>query len=395
MTNKKRVAIVGAGALGLSAARSLSASGADVTVFERSDIGAGTSTTTFAWINSNGKNPASYHALNVAAMREHAELQKNSRSEGQWLQQSGTYEWATNSAQQERLTARVTRLRQTDYIAEELSQAQLRTRVPEIRIDPRADRIWHFPEECLLHPSVFLAHQWAEARRYGAALHINAGVRDIAEHEKGVILHLDDGSEWKGDSLVLATGRWSRELMSRLGLQLAMVDPNQPNRIACGFLAVTTPQLTQLSANLITPELNVRPDGGGRLLLQAPDLDHLADPAASVPAEGYIGQEMLHRLRRLFDNTRSAKIERIAVGQRSRPADGLPGIGFVTPHKRVYLMFTHSGMTLAPLLGRLGAEEILQGSRSALLHDYSPDRLLGKTADDFPAFSTLHFPAAQ
>ena len=328
-------------------------------------------------------------------MREHAELHKNSRSEGQWLLQSGTYEWATDSAQQERLNARVTRLCQAEYIAEELSPAQLRTRVPEIRLDPNADRIWYFPEECLLHPTVFLAHQWAEARRYGTKLHFSVGIRDITEHEKGVILHLEDGSEWKGDSMVLATGRWSQDLMSRLGLQLAMIDPNQPNRIACGFLAVTTPQLTQLSANLITPELNVRPDGGGRLLLQAPDLDHLANPATSVPVEGYIGQEMLHRLRRLFDNTQSAKIERIAVGQRSRPADGLPAIGFVTPHKRVYLMVTHSGMTLAPLLGRLGAEEILQGTRSALLHDYSPERLLGKTADDFTAFSTSHFPAAQ
>lgn len=395
MSGRKRIAVVGAGVLGLSVARSLSASGADVTVFERNHIGAGTSTTTFAWVNSNGKNPASYHALNVVAMREHVELQKNARSEGQWLMQTGTYEWATDSAQQERLTARVTRLRQADYIAEELSQAQLRKRVPEIRLDPRVDRIWHFPEECLLHPTVFLAHLWAEARRHGTKLHINSGVRDITEHENGVKLALEDGSEWKGDSLVLATGRWSQELMSRLGLQLAMIDPNQPDRIACGFLAVTTPLLIQLSTNLITPELNVRPDGGGRLLLQAPDLDHFANPAASTPAEGYIGQEMLHRLRRLFDNAQSAKIERITVGQRSRPADGLPGIGFATPRQRVYLMVTHSGMTLAPLLGKLGAEEIMQGSRSVLLRDYSPERLLGKTAGDFPAFSTLHFPAAQ
>ena len=395
MSNKKRFAVIGAGALGLSVARSLSIGGSDVTVFERNHIGAGTSTTTFAWINSNGKNPASYHKLNVAAMREHAELQKNTRTEGKWLFQTGTYEWATDNEQQQRLNARITRLRQTQYVAEELSQAELRKRVPELRLDPRAERIWHFPEECLLYPTVFLAHQWAEARRNGAKLHIHTGIRDIFEDENGVILRLEDGSEWKGDNIVLATGRWSQELMTRLGLQLAMIDPNQPNHIACSFLAVTTPQLTQLSANLITPELNVRPDGGGRLLLQAPDLDHFANPVASTPAEGYIGQEMLHRLHRLFDNTQSAKIESIVVGQRSRPADGLPGVGFVTPLQRVYLMVTHSGMTLAPLLGKLAAEEILYGSRSALLRDYSPERLLGKTAGEFPAFSTIHLPAAQ
>ncbi|WP_370569556.1 NAD(P)/FAD-dependent oxidoreductase [Erwinia sp. S38] len=194
---------------------------------------------------------------------------------------------------------------------------------------------------------------------------------------------------------MLATGRWSQEIMGRMGLELAMIDPNHPNKIACGFLAHTTPQFTQLSANLITPELNVRPEGGGRLLLQAPDLDHFANPTFFPTYDGFIGQEMLNRLHRLFDNTESAKIERITIGQRARPADGLPGIGFVTPYRRVYLMVTHSGMTLAPLLGKLAAEEILEGHRSALLNDYAPDRLLGKSSEDFPAFSTLHFPAAQ
>ena len=104
---------------------------------------------------------------------------------------------------------------------------------------------------------------------------------------------------------------------------------------------------------------------------------------------------MLNRLRRLFDNCESAKIERISVGQRSRPADGLPGVGYVTPQRRVYLMVTHSGMTLGPLLGRLTAHEMLSGERAALLADFSPERLLGKSASGFPAFSTLHFPAAQ
>lgn len=104
---------------------------------------------------------------------------------------------------------------------------------------------------------------------------------------------------------------------------------------------------------------------------------------------------MLNRLRRLFDNCEFAKNERIAVGQSFRPADGLPGIGYVTPHKRTYPMVTHSGMTLGPLLGRLVAHEMLTSQRAELLSDFSPERRLGKSAQDFPAFPTLHYPAAQ
>nr|WP_234472870.1 FAD-binding oxidoreductase [Pantoea sp. S61] len=395
MINKKRIAVIGAGALGLSVARSLALTGAEVSIFERQSIGAGTSTTTFAWINSNGKNPESYHSLNVAAMQEHYALQQQAHSEGQWLIRTGTYEWATDTAQQQRLEQRIAKLRQSNYAVVDLSREQMKTRVPEIRIDPRIERICHFPDECLLHLTIFLAHQWAEARRFGAKLHINADVVDVQENGGSVALTLADGTVWQGEQVVLATGRWSQEIMGRMGLELAMIDPNHPNKIACGFLAHTTPQFTQLSANLITPELNVRPEGGGRLLLQAPDLDHFANPTFFPTCDGFIGQEMLNRLHRLFDNTESAKIERITIGQRARPADGLPGIGFVTPYRRVYLMVTHSGMTLAPLLGKLAAEEILEGHRSALLNDYAPDRLLGKSSEDFPAFSTLHFPAAQ
>ncbi|MCU5775273.1 FAD-binding oxidoreductase [Erwiniaceae bacterium BAC15a-03b] len=395
MTQNKRVAVIGAGVLGLSVARSLALAGAKVTIFERDHIGAGTSTTTYAWVNSNGKSPESYHHLNVAAMHEHQKLQQQASSEGRWLIKSGTCEWATDAAQQEKLHTRVSKLLKLNYPAQAISREQLKTRVPEIRLEARAGEIWHFPEECLLFPTIFLAHLWEEARQHGAQLHTNCDVIDIQENEQGAKLELANGEIWQGDSVVLATGRWSQALMASLGLQLALIDANQPNKIACGFIATTAPLLTQLQTNLITPALNVRPDGGGRLLLQAPDLDHLANPAAPPNAEGWIGQEMLSRLRRTFDNMDSARIERIAIGQRSRPADGLPGIGYVTPQRRVYLMVTHSGMTLAPLLGRLGAEEVIHDRRSALLDDFAPDRLLGKSAQDFPAFSTLHFPAAQ
>lgn len=42
----KKIAVIGAGVLGLSVARSLAQQGAKVTVFERSHVGAGTSSTT-------------------------------------------------------------------------------------------------------------------------------------------------------------------------------------------------------------------------------------------------------------------------------------------------------------------------------------------------------------
>lgn len=391
----KNIAVIGAGVLGLSVARSLARQGANVTVFERSQPGAGTSSTTFAWINANGKNPESYHHLNALAIDEHVRLQQENVTQGRWLLQTGTFEWAGGTAEEERLTARVNALMALRYPVQSLTPDALRRAVPEIRLTAGIGNIWYFPQECLLVPSVFMAGLVSELRARKVNLQTDSDVIDIQETRARATLSLADGSVWTGDSVVIATGRWSPELVARLGQPLAMIDANQPNKIACGFLATTNPVLTQLQSNLITPELNVRPEGGGRLLLQAPDLDEYANPASPAAVDGFVGEEMLRRLRRLFDNMASARIDKISVGQRSRPADGLPGLGYISSLRRVYVMVTHSGMTLAPLLGRLCADEIIQDTRSPLLHDFSPQRLLGKTVEQFPAFATLHFPAAQ
>lgn len=391
----QRIAVIGAGIIGLSVARSLALLNAHVSIFERTHIGAGTSSKTFAWINSNGKNPDSYHALNCAGMREHLALQQSEPSEARWLDVCGTYEWAIEPAQQQRLAARALKLQSRDYPAKQISRSELQARIPELRIHPRSADIWHFPSEALATPSLLLARLWSEARQHGAALHEGIDVLHIDERSDGVTLQLSDGETWTGDHVVIATGRWTPELTAGLGAPLAMIDANQPNKRACGFLGLTAPLHVRLRANLIAPEMNIRPDGGGRLLLQTPDLDDRADPAYHASVDGLVGQEMLARLRRTFHNTAHARLDDLSVGQRSRPADGLPAVGFITPHRRAYVVATHSGMTLGPLLGRLVARELVEEKRDALLADYQPDRLLGKSGKDFAPIATLHYPAAQ
>lgn len=393
--NQPRIAIVGAGVIGLSIARSLAMLGAEVTIFERSHMGAGTSSRTFAWINANGKKPDSYYALNYAGMQEHLALQNHSSNGARWLDVCGTFEWATHALAKDRLTKRVESLADLEYPLKQVSQRELQQFVPEIRIPPTVGEIWHFPQEALLYPSILMARLWSEARSHGALLRDRTDVVDIAEAPGVTTLQLSDGSHWQGDYCVLATGRWTPSLTSMLGAPLAMIDANQATQIGCGFLALTDPQYVQLRSNLITPELNVRPDGGGRLLLQAPDLDYRADPATQTDVDGYIGREILARLRRLFDNTDHAHIEKLVVGQRSRPADGLPAVGFLTDMHRTYVVVTHSGMTLAPLLGRLVALELMLSKRDPLLEPYSPARLINREARDFAAIATIHFPAAQ
>lgn len=372
----QRIAVIGAGVLGLAVAQSLSRRGAQVTVFDKNYPGSGTSQTSYAWVNANGKEPTSYHDLNAHAIDEHKRWQASHPASPRWLLETGTLEWAADESSLRQLAQRAAKLTTLDYPVEKRSRAALLGAMPELRLDPRVQHAWSFPSECLLYPSLFIASLLADLRTSGGQLVCNNEVTTLTESAQDVHLTLASGDEWRGDQLVLATGRWSPELISQCGLELAMTDANRADPVACSFLAQTQPLPIPLKCNLITPELNVRPDGGGRLMLQALDLDQHADPARPVSPDGLIGKEMLRRLRRLFKNTEGARIERIETGQRSRPADGLPALGYISESARVYQMVSHSGMTLAPSLGRLVAEAMLSGTALPMLSAFAPHRLL-------------------
>ena len=134
---RRRVAVVGGGVVGLATARSLAERGADVTLFERSYIGSGTSGLSFAWVNSNGKNPQHYHDLNCDRMLEHGQLQAQAHSQTQatWLEQCGTLEWARGGEEVGRDCKRVTSLRERGYPVNPISFAAVPRRLP--------DRLWY------------------------------------------------------------------------------------------------------------------------------------------------------------------------------------------------------------------------------------------------------------
>lgn len=64
------------------------------------------------------------------------------------------------------------------------------------------------------------------------------------------------------------------------------------------------------------------------------------------------------------------------MGYRPMPLDGLPMIGKVPGAAGMYMVATHSGVTLAPLLGKLAAQEVLTSERLAALAKYRPERFL-------------------
>ncbi|MEV0055567.1 FAD-binding oxidoreductase [Saccharopolyspora shandongensis] len=387
----KRIAVVGLGVLGASVARSLALQGAEVTVFERSAALAGTSGTSFAWTNSHSKNPRSYHDLNVAGLAEHDALAQNSAAQT-WLVRNGNLEWAEDPTGADRLAASVAELADRGYPVEWITPQRARELVPDLRVPDDVADIAHYPTEGHVFPALLVSRLWGEARDHGARLRCPETVTGLSETDGGVRIELADGVA-EADAVVLAVGRWTEALTASAGHRVPVADPDAAGSATVGLLGYTNPLPMRLDRVLTTPRLNVRPDGGGRLIVQGLDLDVDADPANPPALDGYHAGQLCSRLNDLLDGTEGARLESLRIGQRAMPADGLTVAGFLGDRGRIYTLCTHSGVTLGPLLGRLTAQELLTGNPAEILADFRPQRLIGQT--DLPTLQPARFAGQQ
>lgn len=382
-----RIAIVGLGVVGASAARALVLGGAEVTVFERTAPGAGTTGTSYGWINSHRKAPRSYHELNVAGMAEHEALWGNDRD---FFVRSGALEWATDDSGRERLAANHARLREYGYPHELITRARATELAGDVLVPPEVTEVSWYPGEGYARPVALLARLWGEAREHGAVLRCPARVTGVEPVTSGARVHTADSEPERFDRVVLAAGRWTEELTRTIEPTVPMVGPEAP--VSPGFLAYTTPLAAAVPCPIIAPRLNFRPDGGGRLVMQALDLNAQAvSGERSEPGPSFTG-EVLTRLRFLLRGGEHARVERIDLGLRSLPADGHTVAG-PDDSGSVYVLATHSGITLGPLLGKLVAGEILHDRQAPQLRDFRPQRFTGTTA--FPPLTPARRPGEQ
>ena len=70
---------------------------------------------------------------------------------------------------------------------------------------------------------------------------------------------------------------------------------------------------------------------------------------------------------------RDAAVAGVRIGVRSVARDGMPVAGVAPTIDNLYVLVAHSGVTLAPILGRLVADEVAGGDGAAL-EAYRPAR---------------------
>jgi len=352
------VIVVGAGIVGSSVAYRVAQGGAKVTVLEADRIGGGTSGVSFAWTNSNNKTPRPYHDLNVAGMRAHAAL-KEEFGATPWFHQSGSLEWRVGPAEIAAQAEKVARLRDWGYAAEFIDKKRLGVLEPEIALDAVPDnaQIVFCPEEGWVDPVLYAGTMLRAARqRYGAALKTGVRITGLETRNGRVVGARDsEGALHEADLVINCTGRWSNETVSKTA-------PNVPLAPTIGFLVFTPPVGVALQRPFHAPDVDVRPDGAGRLMVRKDSLD---DRFAALESRTPDCEEARIALESAAE---------ILPGLKGVKAEGLSTVGPARGVEGYYLVVTHSGVTLSPFLGQAVADEVLHGRQRPELEEFRPER---------------------
>lgn len=362
-----KTVIVGGGVMGVALAYRLVTEGVEVELFEAGRLGGGTSAVGTGWFNSGGKEPFAYHLLNVSGMAEHATLAREFAA-APWYHPDGNLQWTTPD-RTDQLAARVERLRSWGYPAELLSPRRITELEPFLRIPTDVGRVAYYPWEGMADlPQLIgvLAH--AAAAR-GAVIRTTSPVTSVTtEGEQVTGVGLPDGTTVAADTVAICAGRWSDTLAATAGLTLPMAP-------TLGFNIYTGPAPITLKAMVHAPDVNFRPEGAGRVLARSAEFDDavaLDDPVDPIPE---VGKEILARAAKYLPGLSGAAIEGARVALRSIPGDKLPVVGTVPGRPGLYLIVSHSGGTIGPLLGRLAALEIAHGELDTRLEPFRPARL--------------------
>jgi glycine/D-amino acid oxidase-like deaminating enzyme len=355
VTTTPQILVVGTGIIGASISWHLAAAGARVTVLDAGELGGVATPNSFAWINASWGNAEAYFRLRKRAMAEWRRLAAVVPEIP--LAWCGGLRWDLAPADVD------VYCRQHGGWGYDIRRVD---RAEAARLEPRlADpptRALHVAEEGAVEPRATALALLADAVRRGARLAPRTTATALITR-RGAIAGVDtDSGPWPADEVIVAAGVGSTALAATAGIRLPMTT-------SPGLLVHSRPHPRLLNGIVIAPELHIRQTAEGRIVSGADfgGSDPGADPAATARA-------LFARTKFMLAGANDLMLDFHAVGYRPKPADSLPVVGRPAGVAGLWLAVTHSGITLAPAVGRFVSEELLHGRSDPLLTPYGPSR---------------------
>ena len=386
----RHIAVIGAGILGAAIAWRLAARGRRVTLLERNQPGGGASSHSFAWINAGAKQPIGYHNLNRRSLemwpRFAAAIGDDGNPDSVGLRWGGKVSWETDADAAAALTARVRQLQSWGYPTRLVSASELAELEPALHLGPASAIVAaeYSANEGQVEPQLVVAAALRRLSELDAAMLTGAAVTGFASDGDGCIVAAQTtAGDVVADAFVLAAGTDTTALAALIGVKI-------PQAASPGVVIRTTP-LPPLLPNVpivYAPplgdgrrEIHLRQCADGRFMIGEGDQESLAEDDTQTHAD-----DLLSRAACYLPGLAAASAIPVPVGWRPMPLDGYPALGFADEAPNLYIALTHSGVTLAPALSQLAAQEICDGARAdAVLSPYRPHRFAHLTAAEAAA----------
>ncbi len=367
--------IVGGGILGASLAYHLSRRGAHITLLEKEAPAAGATSRSFAWINADfSKQPFDYHTLNKLGVWAYRLLQQ--QLPGLPVEWGGCLQWYLDDARAQQMQRQLRQLEEWGYDVRSVSEAEFHSLEPDFH--PGSILAASFAEqEGFANPTALTEVFLQEAREAGAEVIYPCEVAGLSLQAGRIRAVKTTKGEFPAGVLLLAAGVGTPALASMAGVHVPLIP-------APGLLVHTKPMPARVHRVLIGPEAHFKQYREGGMVIG----DDFPPPKNAI--HGTLNHHPLdfpddatrelHRQRILkqaaayLPAAEKAPVEKVTLGWRPMPKDGFPIIGPAGNCPNLYIIVTHSGVTLASILGELVTEEILDRVSVRMLEPYRLSR---------------------
>ncbi|MFI6824821.1 NAD(P)/FAD-dependent oxidoreductase [Micromonospora sp. NPDC050187] len=328
--------VVGAGIVGASVAYHAARAGATVTLVDAGRPGAGVTADSFAWIGASGVLTGPAAGMRATATEEYRRVE--AELPGLPVIWSGSLSWRAEGGAPE-----------VGPGQEIVDAATVMTLEPNLRQPPEW-AVWA-PGDGAVDSVGVTERLVAGARAHGARVHPDAAVTAVRRDAAGRVAGVETAvGPLSGTTVVLAAGVATAALGAPLGVRVP-VEPS-PSPL---FRFRAPANLVRTVVN--TQDFDLRQVAADRLIA-----------AADSP------ERTLAAVRSTFRGAGGVELLSTRLGVRPMPADGEPIVGPVAEVPGLYLAVMHSGVTLAPAVGRLVARELTDGIAEPALSGCRPDR---------------------
>ncbi|WP_157212036.1 NAD(P)/FAD-dependent oxidoreductase [Sinorhizobium sojae] len=342
---RPRIVVIGAGIIGSAITYNLAIRGADVLLMDQGPMpGSGVTGKAFGWVNViNGMPGDRSYALWREAVAEYRNL-KYALPTAFSRARFGSLLWEATSQETEQFAELH---RSAGESVELLQRSTLQGLEPRLRQVP--DLAAFSPDDLALDPMQLAGDLVTAAIAAGGSTRFGAAVSAI-DTVNGKVSGVRVGDEKiAADVVVVAAGAGVHTLTDRLGIQTGLTtSPALLLRYACD-----RPIINHI---LRGPRLEIRQTSDSTLLVAK---SYVETGDENCPR--LVGEKMLAVMKDELDLPDEVALKRAEIGDRPVFADGLPRLGFLPEIRNPYLAVGHPGVILAPLIGRMTSEEILEG----------------------------------